>query len=60
MSNSAPGTNPQDLDRNDVNAKSEDDPVQVPDEELKHQHDEQLVEEWSDESFPGSDPPSNY
>ncbi len=23
-------------------------------------HDEALVEEWEDESFPASDPPSNY
>ncbi|MEE1622527.1 hypothetical protein ACQ3I4_05950 [Zafaria sp. Z1313] len=26
----------------------------------KHDHDEELVEEWEDESFPASDPPSNY
>ncbi|MGO4298031.1 hypothetical protein [Glutamicibacter sp. MCAF14] len=24
------------------------------------EHDEALVEEWEDESFPASDPPSNY
>lgn len=24
------------------------------------EHDEELVEEWEDESFPASDPPSNY
>ncbi|MFR0637712.1 hypothetical protein ACPROK_05140 [Glutamicibacter soli] len=27
---------------------------------LHDEHDEQLVEEWEDESFPASDPPSNY
>lgn len=27
---------------------------------MKHDHDEVLVEEWEDESFPASDPPSNY
>ena len=28
---------------------------------LEHsEHDEALVEEWEDESFPASDPPSNY
>ncbi|UYQ76869.1 hypothetical protein OF385_12685 [Glutamicibacter sp. JL.03c] len=33
-----------------------------PDEEkkLRDEHDEALVEEWEDESFPASDPPSNY
>ncbi|SCC50237.1 MULTISPECIES: hypothetical protein [Micrococcaceae] len=33
-----------------------------PDEEKKlhDKHDEELVEEWEDESFPASDPPSNY
>ncbi|GAA3704387.1 hypothetical protein GCM10022377_17570 [Zhihengliuella alba] len=60
MSNSAPGTDPQDLDRNDLNAKSEDEPVEIPEEELKRRHDDERVEEWIDESFPGSDPPSNY
>ncbi|MCW4467156.1 hypothetical protein OK351_16870 [Glutamicibacter sp. MNS18] len=29
-------------------------------EEEQHDHDEELVEEWEDESFPASDPPSNY
>lgn len=29
-------------------------------EETKYEHDEELVEEWEDESFPASDPPSNY
>jgi len=29
-------------------------------EKLHHDHDEELVEEWEDESFPASDPPSNY
>ncbi|MFE2656311.1 MULTISPECIES: hypothetical protein [unclassified Brevibacterium] len=24
------------------------------------EHDDQLVEEWGDESFPASDPPENY
>ncbi|MFB0835790.1 hypothetical protein ACX8Z9_12140 [Arthrobacter halodurans] len=28
--------------------------------DLRHDHDEELVEEWEDESFPASDPPSNY
>jgi hypothetical protein len=27
---------------------------------VKHDHEEELVEEWEDESFPASDPPSNY
>lgn len=26
----------------------------------KHDHDEAAAEEWEDESFPASDPPSNY
>ena len=30
------------------------------DDELQHEHDEELVEEWEEESFPASDPPSNY
>lgn len=25
-----------------------------------HQHDDERVDEWEDESFPASDPPSNY
>lgn len=29
-------------------------------EEAQHEHDEEMVEEWEDESFPASDPPSNY
>lgn len=29
-------------------------------EQIKHDHDEEQVEEWEDESFPASDPPSNY
>ncbi|WP_431710125.1 hypothetical protein [Glutamicibacter uratoxydans] len=33
---------------------------QPSDEEIQHDHDEELVEEWEDESFPASDPPSNY
>ncbi|MGP9650300.1 hypothetical protein ACT3TP_07415 [Glutamicibacter sp. AOP38-B1-38] len=27
---------------------------------VKHDHDEEMVEEWEDGSFPASDPPSNY
>jgi hypothetical protein len=27
---------------------------------MKHDHEEEMVEEWEDESFPASDPPSNY
>lgn len=30
------------------------------DEDRKHDHDDELVEEWGEESFPASDPPSNY
>ncbi len=30
------------------------------DKKAHHDHDEELVEEWEDESFPASDPPSNY
>ncbi|RZU62504.1 hypothetical protein [Zhihengliuella halotolerans] len=26
----------------------------------KHDHEDEMVEEWEDESFPASDPPSNY
>ncbi|GAA5226715.1 hypothetical protein GCM10025778_12480 [Paeniglutamicibacter antarcticus] len=29
-------------------------------EHVASEHDEALVEEWEDESFPASDPPSNY
>ncbi|MGM7666614.1 hypothetical protein [Microbacterium sp. A93] len=25
-----------------------------------HQHDDERVDEWEEESFPASDPPSNY
>ena len=28
--------------------------------DLRHTHEEEMVEEWEDESFPASDPPSNY
>lgn len=31
-----------------------------PVEHVASAHDEALVEEWEDESFPASDPPSNY
>ena len=27
---------------------------------VNHDHEEELVEVWEDESFPASDPPSNY
>lgn len=40
-----------------------DDDLQTPEEREKKahdEHDELLVEEWEDESFPASDPPSNY
>ena len=41
---------------------SEEPVVEVPEEAEHHAsaHDEALVEEWEDESFPASDPPSNY
>lgn len=26
----------------------------------QHDHDDALVDEWEEESFPASDPPSNY
>lgn len=26
----------------------------------QHDHDDERVDEWEDESFPASDPPSNY
>ncbi|GAA0204484.1 hypothetical protein GcLGCM259_2368 [Glutamicibacter creatinolyticus] len=35
-------------------------PQERSDEDVRHDHDEELVEEWEDESFPASDPPSNY
>lgn len=25
-----------------------------------HRHDDELADEWGDESFPSSDPPANY
>lgn len=34
-------------------------PTEKP-EHVSSEHDEALVEEWEDESFPASDPPSNY
>jgi|GEM_PF-2372987 len=45
-----------------MNAQSANGQPVDPDEEKKlhDQHDEELVEEWEDESFPASDPPSNY
>lgn len=27
---------------------------------VQHDHDDERVDEWEDESFPASDPPSNY
>lgn len=27
---------------------------------IKHDHDDERVDEWEEESFPASDPPSNY
>ncbi|GAA1669304.1 hypothetical protein GCM10010977_11770 [Citricoccus zhacaiensis] len=33
-----------------------DDPIET----AAHRHDEELAEEWGNESFPASDPPSNY
>lgn len=27
---------------------------------LRHDHDDQMVDEWEDESFPASDPPGHY
>lgn len=40
----------------------EEEKLRLAEEEKKHhdEHDEALVEEWEDESFPASDPPSNY
>lgn len=26
----------------------------------KHDHEDEMVDEWEEESFPASDPPSNY
>ena len=26
----------------------------------EHDHDDELVDEWGEESFPGSDPPGHY
>ncbi|WP_417219760.1 hypothetical protein [Arthrobacter sp.] len=28
--------------------------------QAQHDHDDERVDEWEDESFPASDPPSNY
>lgn len=43
-------------------AEAEDAAVQRAVDEIaaKHDHDEAVAEEWEDESFPASDPPSNY
>ncbi|GHD02264.1 hypothetical protein [Zhihengliuella salsuginis] len=45
---------------NGVSAES----AQGTDEEIakkkKHDHEDEMVDEWEEESFPASDPPSNY
>ena len=29
-------------------------------EQIRHDHDDRMVDEWEDESFPASDPPGHY
>lgn len=29
-------------------------------EQSRHEHDDKIVDEWEDESFPASDPPGHY
>jgi hypothetical protein len=52
------GTPAEDLPTPDAGEAAET-PEQA-EERVRHDHDEQLVEEWEDESFPASDPPAHY
>ncbi|NLB47446.1 MAG: hypothetical protein GX814_06900 [Microbacteriaceae bacterium] len=56
----------------DAKHAADDDLTRVPDEapvdvaerpgntNTSHQHDDELADEWGEESFPGSDPPAHY
>lgn len=43
-----------------VDAEEEKQRLAAAEKKRHDEHDEELVEEWEDESFPASDPPSNY
>lgn len=44
-----------------VPAEAKDDPAERPGTTAsRHDHDDKLVDEWGEESFPASDPPSHY
>lgn len=45
---------------NPVNEADDEAAIKAAKDKKHHDHDEELVEEWADESFPASDPPSNY
>lgn len=57
--------NPQPSDGSDESsatpAETTESPVERSEsEQIRYDHDDQIVDEWEDESFPASDPPGHY